>query len=141
MLLIQGESYLKISCVHIWKTRSTSRYSYKWSTIVVVTNKYYFDGDIPFPPLFFGLQKQNLKKRSKLKSNQWKLNVGKRAVSRGSQCNLPPIKGLFSPDKIFRAITSNLWTHVWSIKCRQKENQLHSSLRNCETNLLYIISP
>ena len=38
-------------------------------------------------------------------------------------------------------VTSNFWTHTWSIKCSLKNNQLHSLAVNDEMNFFSLISP
>ena len=51
------------------------------------------------------------------------------------------VKSMFS-SKFFSKfpITSNFWTHAWSIKCSLKNNQLHSLVVNDEMNILSLIS-
>ena len=51
-------------------------------------------------------------------------------------------KALFSFQKFSRfSVTSNFWTHAWSIKYSLKNNQLHSLVVNNEMNLLRLIGP
>ena len=52
------------------------------------------------------------------------------------------IQAMFSSNFFSKfPVTLNFWTHVWSIKCSLKNNQLYNLVVNDEMNLLNLINP